>query len=101
MSDLPILFIALLRALVEVALLSLAGRGMLALLAGAHRHDNPVYRLFVLVTGPALRFVRILAPPQVIDRHLPIVAFFLMLWLWFGLAWLKKTYCAAQVLQCF
>lgn len=97
----PLLLIALLRVMAEIALLSLAGRGILALLAGERRHGNPVYRLFVLVTGPALRFARIVSPPQVIDRHLPAVAFFLMFWLWLGLAWLKRDYCATHLLQCF
>jgi hypothetical protein len=97
----PLLAIGILRAFAEVALLCLAGRGILALLAGARRQDNPVYRLFVLVTHPALRLARVLAPPQIIDRHLPVVAFFLLLWLWIGLAWLKKHYCAAQHLACF
>lgn len=100
MDHLPLLLIGILRALAEVALLFLTGRGVLALLAGVRRHDNPVYRLFVLVTRPALRIARFVSPPQVIDRHLPVVAFFLLFWVWFGLAWLKKTYCAAHLLQC-
>ncbi len=101
MDHFPLLLIALLRAVAEVALLFLAGRGILALLAGERRHDNPVYRLFVLLTRPALRFARIVSPPQVIDRHLPAVAFFLLFWLWLGLAWLKKDYCATHLLRCF
>ncbi len=96
-----LLLIGILRAIVEVALLFLAGQGLLALLAGRRRHSNGVYRLFLLITRPVLKLVRIIAPPQVIDSHLPFVAFFLLFWLWIGLAYLKKAYCDATMLQCF
>lgn len=100
MSHPELLLLGALRALVEVALLFLFGQGVLALLAGGRRHANPVYRLFVLVTRPVLRLARLLTPPQIIDRHLPAAAFFLLFWLWIGLAWLKRAYCEAHLLQC-
>lgn len=101
MTHPELLVIGILRALVEVALLFLVGQGTLALLAGNRRHNNVVYKLFVLVTSPVLRMVRIISPPQVIDKHLPFVAFFVLFWCWIGLAWLKRTYCEANLLQCF
>jgi len=101
MTHPELLVIGILRALVEVALLFLVGQGILALLAGNRRHNNVVYKLFVLVTSPVLRMVRIISPPQVIDKHLPFVAFFVLFWCWIGLAWLKRTYCEANLLQCF
>jgi len=98
----PELFlIGALRALVEVALLFLVGQGLLALIAGNRRHGNTIYQIFVIVTRPVLRLVRKLSPPQIIDSHLPFVAFFLLFWLWTGLAYLKISYCEAQMLQCF
>lgn len=98
----PELFIlGVLRALVEVSLLFLLGQGLLGLLAGNRRHNNAIYRLFVIVTSPVLKAVRKISPPQVIDKHLPFVAFFLLFWLWIGLAYLKKSYCDANLLQCF
>lgn len=98
----PELFlIGTLRALVEVAMMFLIGQGLLALLAGSRRHTNGVYRLFVLITSPVLKIVRFISPPQVIDKHLPFVAFFVLFWLWIGLAWLKRTWCEANMLQCF
>jgi uncharacterized protein YggT (Ycf19 family) len=101
MSHPELLLLGALRALVEVALLFLLGRGILALLAGGRRHANPVYRLFVVVTGPVLKLARRVAPPQIMDRHLPLAAFFLLFWMWIGLAWLKRSYCEAHLLQCF
>ena len=101
MSHPELFLIGVLRALVEVALLSLLGQGLLGLLAGSRRHTNTVYRLFVLITSPFVKVVRRIAPPQIIDRHLPVVAFFVLFWAWIGLAWLKRTYCEAHLLQCF
>jgi len=95
-----LLVLVILRTLTEVALLTLLGQGLLALLAGARRQTNPVYRLFQVVTGPVIAIVRKVSPPQVMDKHLPVVAFFVMFWLWIGLAYLKRAYCEANLLQC-
>lgn len=96
-----LLLLSALRALVQVALLFLIGQGILALLAGKRRQSNPVYQLFVIVTRPALRLVRRLTPPQILDKHLPYVAFFLLFWLLVALTYLKQDYCTAHLLQCF
>lgn len=101
MNHPELLLIGILRALVEVALFFLLGQGVLALLAGNKRHNNGVYKLFVLITTPVIKLVRFIAPPQIIDRHLPFVAFFVLFWAWIGLAWLKRVYCEAHQLQCF
>lgn len=101
MTHPELLLLGVLRALVEVALLFLVGQGLLALLAGNRRHANMVYQFFVIVTRPVLKVVRKLSPPQVIDKHLPFVAFFLLFWLWIGLAYLKRAYCDVNLLQCF
>jgi uncharacterized protein YggT (Ycf19 family) len=89
MANSALLIVSATRAIVEVALLSLVGRGILALIAGANRERNPIYRLFFVVTQPAIRLVRKVAPPQIIDRHLPLATFFLLFWLWLSLAYLK------------
>lgn len=100
MNHPELLILGALRALVEVALLALLGQGAVALLSGARRQTNPIYKLFQIVTGPVIKMVRHIAPPQVIDRHLPFVAFFVLFWAWIGLAWLKREYCQANLLQC-
>lgn len=101
MSHPELLVIGILRALVEVALMFLIGQGVLALLAGSRRHSNIIYKFFLIVTQPVIKIVRFIAPPQIIDKHLPFVAFFVLFWCWIGLAWLKRTYCEAHLLQCF
>ena len=94
MSHPDIFIVAILRALVEVALLALLAQGVLALLAGARRHTNFVYRLFLVITGPVLKACRWITPKVIIDKHLPFVAFFLLFGLWIMLAWVKRELCA-------
>ncbi|MGA0809244.1 MAG: hypothetical protein ACO3PI_09395 [Burkholderiaceae bacterium] len=38
-----------------------------------------------------VRSVRVITPKQVADRHLPMVGFFLLFWLWFGLLLAKAA----------
>lgn len=92
--------ISVLRALVEVAGCALLGQGLLALLAGKHRHDNAIYKVFQIVTGPVVKAVRAVTPRLVIDAHVPMLAFFLLFWLWLGLALLRRSLCATNGLAC-
>ena len=93
MSNLDLFIVSVLRALVEVALLGLIGQGVLALLAGGRRHNNFVYRLFLVITGPVIKVCRWVTPKIIIDKHLPFVAYFLLFWLWIVLAWVKRELC--------
>ncbi|MCX7166323.1 MAG: hypothetical protein NTV11_08605 [Rhodocyclales bacterium] len=101
MSHPELLILGVLRALAEVAMLFLLGQGLLALLAGSRRHTNTMYKLFVIVTGPVVKAVRKVTPRQIIDKHVPFIAFAVLFWVWIALAWLKKLYCDTNMLQCF
>lgn len=100
MANPELLFISVLRALTEVAMLTLLGQGLLAFLAGSRRATNPVYQLFVVVTRPVIRAVRWITPKLIIDKHLPVVSFFLLFWLWIFLAYLKRSLCESNGLNC-
>lgn len=100
MAQFEIYLISLLRALVEVAGMALIGQGLLAILAGAKRDANFVYRLFQVVTAPVIRMVRLITPRFIIDRHLPFLTFFLLFWLWLALAFLKRYLCTLHGLSC-
>jgi uncharacterized protein YggT (Ycf19 family) len=100
MLQFEILLIGIARVLVEVAGLTLLGQGLLALLAGKRRHDNVIYKLFQTVTRPATRLVRAITPRFVIDAHIPLVTFFLLVWIWIGLAALRRYLCVANGLAC-
>lgn len=92
--------VSMLRVIIEVAGLALIGQGILALLAGRHRHDNLVYKLFQIVTGPIIKAVRFITPKIILDAHIPFLSFFLLFWLWLGLALLRRYLCAMQGLTC-
>lgn len=82
--------VSALRAVVEMIGLCLIGRGMLYVVAGAARERNIIYRLFVIVTEPPCRLVRLAMPRLVADRITPPLTFFLFLVLWIVLAWVRK-----------
>jgi hypothetical protein len=92
--------IVILKALTEIAGLALVGQGLLGLLAGASREKNFVYQLFAAVTAPVIRAARFVTPPFVPDRHLGLVAFFVLFWIWVALIFAKRHVCMTQNLAC-
>lgn len=100
MTSIELFLVSALRALVEVALLALVGQGLVAILAGARRGTNPIYRLFQIITQPVIKGIRFITPRVVVDKHLPFVAFFLLFWLWILLAYVKRVLCGIDGLAC-
>lgn len=92
--------VSALRAVVEVALLSLLGQGVVGLLAGASRQTNPVYRVFLIITNPPVKLTRWMTPRLIIDKHIPFVTFFVLFWLWILLAYVKRILCDMDGLVC-
>lgn len=82
-----------LKLLAEIALMALAAQWVLGLLAGAKREQNLVWQLFDVVTRPLVRGARLITPPVVIDRHLPMVAFLLLAFLWIVVTVTKIDLC--------
>ena len=74
--------IVILKALTEVAGVAFLGQGLLWVLAGAKRDQNIVYNLFKTVTSPVTRFTRAITPRIIIDAHVGLVAFFLLMVIW-------------------
>lgn len=89
--SIALLVVTSLRSVVEVALLALLGQGTVGLFAGATREGNPVYRFFRIITRPPIRLTRFVLPKAIIDKHLPVVAFFVLFWLWIWLAYVKRS----------
>lgn len=71
--------VVILKAINEIALLSLIAQGILFLFAGARRDTNPIYLLFKTLTLPVMKFARLITPRIVIDQHIGFVALFLLL----------------------
>jgi hypothetical protein len=72
----------ILKLLAEIALLALAGQWVLGLLAGAKREQNLFYQVFQIVTKPLVAGARFISPRVVLDRHLPLVAFLILFFVW-------------------
>ncbi len=62
-----------------IALLALAGQGVLYVLAGAKRETNFFYKLLQVLSKPFTLPVRKLTPKLVADQHVPVVTFLLLL----------------------
>jgi hypothetical protein len=90
----PEFLLRALKAVVEVAGFAYIGQGLVALFSGARRDQNVIYQVFRIVTGPVTRATRVLMPKFVPDRHIPFIAFGLLLWVWIfvliGLANLRR-----------
>ena len=81
-ADRVLLLVNILKTIVEIALMALVGQWVLGLLAGAKRDTNFFYRVLQVVTRPFVRLARLLSPPIVLDRHVPLVAFLLLAFSW-------------------
>lgn len=81
--------VVVLKGLVEVAALLLVARGAVRLLSFGRHDVNPVHRMLVVATAPVIGLTRRLTPAIVADRHLALVAFLLLFWVWLGLIALK------------
>lgn len=74
--------LALVHEVVKFIGLLLIGQ-LLVYLFSFGRHDsNPVYRLFRFLTSPVVAAVRWITPAKVADRHVPVVSFLLLFWVW-------------------
>jgi ABC-type uncharacterized transport system permease subunit len=81
--------IVVLKALTEVAGVAMIGQGVLWIISGAKRDQNPVYGIFKTITSPVIKATRWITPRVVLDQHLGLVAFFLLIILWLGLTVMK------------
>ena len=81
--------IVILKALTEVAGVAFLGQGILWVLTGVKRDKNMVYTLFKTITSPVTRVTRAITPRIIVDAHVGLVAFFLLLVLWIVLTAVK------------
>jgi len=93
-----LMLLDILKAVLEVAGLALLGQGLLFLFAGAKRDRNVIYQAFVTVTRPVLRVTRFVTPRVVLDRHIGLVAFLLVVLAWFFVLIEKQAVCTQGAL---
>ncbi len=85
--------ISAVKVIAEVALLALFGQWVLGLLAGPQKDRNLFYQILQIVGQPFVSLARLITPRVVLDRHLPLVAFLLLLFVWIGVTLLKIQTC--------
>lgn len=77
-------FANIVKLIAEIALMAMVGQWVLGLLAGAKKDQNLFYQILAIVGSPFVRAARLLTPKLVLDRHVPLVAFFLLVFIWLG-----------------
>ncbi len=75
-------YFVILKAVTELALMALVGRFIVGLLAGGNRENNIFWRLLDIIARPPLKLARWISPKIVLDRHIPLAAFFLTCFIW-------------------
>jgi len=88
-----LLFISSVKLIAEIALLALFGQWLLGLLAGQKREQNLFYQVLRQVGKPFVQLARWVTPKVVLERHLPLVAFFILTFLWLGVTLAKISHC--------
>ena len=89
--------LSILRALAEIAGMSLLAQGALWLLTGGGPQRNVVYQLFSFITRPVIVATRRLAPKALGDRFIPLLIFCLLFTLWIALAYVREVVCLSNV----
>jgi hypothetical protein len=85
--------VSTIKLIAEIALLALFGQWVLGLLAGAKKDTNLFYQILQIVGKPFVVAARVITPKQVIDRHVPLVAFLLLLFIWLAATLMKIRIC--------
>lgn len=98
--DTELIIVTVVKALVELAGFFLLSQGLLYLLAGKNRDQNLAYQILCVLTGPVTRLTRRITPKAVVDRHIPLVAFLILFWIWVLVSWAKGQICSTAENRC-
>lgn len=85
--------ISIIKLVAEIALLSLFGQWVLGLLAGQRKEQNLFYQVLQMLGRPFVSVARFITPKFVLERHLPLVAFCVLLFIWVAATAAKIGYC--------
>jgi hypothetical protein len=77
-----LLVVSAVKLVAEVALMALVGQWLLGLLAGSKRETNFFYQTLGVLTKPFVKGVRLITPRVVIDRHVPVATFLVLVMVW-------------------
>ena len=91
-----LMFLNIVQLVLYIALLALVGQGILYVLAGEKRSTNLFYQLLQVLSKPFTWPMRKLTPPQVADRHVPVVTFLLLVIIYFIVSFERANLCIAS-----
>lgn len=94
-----LLAVSSIKLIAEIALMALAGRWLVGLLAGGKREGNLFYQVLDIMAKPFVKGVRLITPKVVIDRHIPLAAFLLLMMVWVVATISKINLCLAAGVQ--
>jgi hypothetical protein len=91
--------LTIIKAVLEIAGIALIAQFLVGIFAWRRRHQNAVYKLFEVVTSPFTRLTRLITPKFVLEQHIPLATFFLLLVLWFVVLFELAASCRADPQQ--
>lgn len=93
------LALEMLRTVLLVAGLSLAGRWVLGLLAGASRERNVIYQLLSVVASPAVKAAALVLPRRVAPRSAALLAWLFIVGAYFAIGLWQRDLCLRDLGQ--
>jgi uncharacterized protein YggT (Ycf19 family) len=93
------LFLLILQTLILVAGLSLVGQFVVAVFNWNRRRENIVYQIFDILTRPLVRLMRRITPRVIVDQHVPLATFFVLLFGYFAVGLWHRDVCLADLAQ--
>jgi len=93
------MLLLILQTLIMVAGLSLFGQLVVGIFNWNRRHENFVYQLFSILTRPFVRVVRLITPRVVLDQHVPLATFLLLLIGYFAIGFWHRDVCLRDLAQ--
>lgn len=93
------MLLIIVHTLILVAGLSLLGQGIVGIFNWRGRHDNFIYQLFSIITRPVVATVRAITPRVILDQHVPLVAFLLLLFGYFSIGIWHRDVCLQDLTQ--
>jgi hypothetical protein len=91
--------LVIVKAIIEIAGMALLGQFLVGIFAWGRREGNVVYRVFQTVTGPFTWIARKVSPRVVLDQHIPLVTFLLLLFAWVFVVFQLRASCLAEPQQ--
>ncbi len=87
------------QTLVMVAGLALIGQLLVGAFNWPRRRQNLVYRLFETIASPVVKLLRWVTPKVVLDQHIPIAAFLVVVFAYFWLGFEHRAACRNDLAQ--